>query len=100
MTYLKHTVAALAVLAMAGGALAADRTIEVDVVIVGAGAGGLTAGVAATDAGLKNVVLEKNAIVGGGGNYMEGTFFVGSALQKADIPSTIGSPSTACTTKR
>ncbi len=84
MTYLKHTVAALAVLAMADGALAADRTIEVDVVVVGAGAGGLTAGVAATDAGLKTVVLEKNAIVGGGDNYMEGTFFVGSALQKAD----------------
>lgn len=81
---LKYTVAAAAVLVMAGGALAADRTINADLVVVGAGAGGLTAGVAATDAGLKTVVLEKNAVVGGGGNYMEGTFFVGSALQKAD----------------
>lgn len=66
---LKYTVAAAAVLVMAGGALAADRTINADLVVVGAGAGGLTAGVAATDAGLKTVVLEKNAVVGGGGNY-------------------------------
>lgn len=68
----------------AGGALATDRTMNVDVVVVGAGAGGLTAGVAATDAGLKTIVLEKNAIVGGGANYMEGTFFVGSPMQVAD----------------
>lgn len=79
-----YTAAAFAVMAMAGGTLAAERTITTDVVVVGAGAGGLTAGVAATDAGLKTIVLEKNAVVGGGGNYMEGTFFVGSALQKAD----------------
>lgn len=79
-----YTAAAFAVMTMAGGVLAAERTITTDVVVVGAGAGGLTAGVAATDAGLKTIVLEKNAVVGGGGNYMEGTFFVGSALQKAD----------------
>lgn len=84
MKVFQYTLAAAAVLCMAGGALAADRNLTADVVIVGAGAGGLTAGVAATDAGLKTVVLEKNAVVGGGGNYMEGTFFVGSALQKAD----------------
>ena len=84
MKMLKHTVAAMAILTLAGGALAADRMLTTDVVVVGAGSGGLTAGVAATDAGLKTIVLEKNAVVGGGGNYMEGTFFVGSALQKAD----------------
>ena len=79
-----HTAAAAAVFCLAGGVLAADRTINADIVIVGAGAGGMTAGAAAVDHGLKTVVLEKNAIVGGGGNYMEGTFAVGSALQKAD----------------
>ena len=84
MKLLKHTVAAMAVLTLAGGALAADQMLTADVVVVGAGSGGLTAGVAATDAGLKTIVLEKNAVIGGGGNYMEGTFFVGSALQKAD----------------
>lgn len=84
MKAIKYTIAAAAVAMLAGGALAADRTINADVVVVGAGAGGLTAGVAASEQGLKTVVLEKNAIVGGGGNYMEGTFFVGSRLQLAD----------------
>ena len=68
MKVFQYTVAAAAVLSLAGGVLAADRSMTADVVIVGAGAGGLTAGVAATDAGLKTVVLEKNAVVGGGGN--------------------------------
>lgn len=80
----KFTAAAAAVLCFAGGALAADRVMDADIVIVGAGAGGMTAGAAAVDNGLKTIVLEKNAVVGGGGNYMEGTFAVGSTLQKAD----------------
>lgn len=80
----KFTAAAAAVLCFAGGALAADRVMDADIVIVGAGAGGMTAGAAAVDNGLKTIVLEKNAVVGGG-NYMEGTFAVGSTLQKADI---------------
>ena len=84
MKFFKYTAAAAAILAMAGGVLAADRTLETDVVIVGAGAGGMTAAVASLDAGFKTVVLEKNAVVGGGGNYMEGTFAVGSRMQKAD----------------
>lgn len=79
----KFTAAAAAVLCFAGGALAADRVMDADIVIVGAGAGGMTAGAAAVDNGLKTIVLEKNAVVGGG-NYMEGTFAVGSTLQKAD----------------
>lgn len=79
-----HTACALAVMTVAGGVLAADLAMDADVVIVGAGAGGLTAGVAAVDEGFKTIVLEKNAVLGGGANYMEGTFFVGSALQKAD----------------
>lgn len=39
MKFFKYTAAAAAILAMAGGVLAADRTLETDVVIVGAGAG-------------------------------------------------------------
>lgn len=80
----KFTAAAAAVLCFSGGALAADHVMDADIVIVGAGAGGMTAGAAAVDNGLKTIVLEKNAVVGGGGNYMEGTFAVGSTLQKAD----------------
>ena len=63
----KFTAAAAAVLCFAGGALAADRVMDADIVIVGAGAGGMTAGAAAVDNGLKTIVLEKNAVVGGGG---------------------------------
>lgn len=79
-----YAAAALAVMLAAGGVLAADQAMEADVVIVGAGAGGMTAAVAALDGGMKTVVLEKNAVAGGGGNYMEGTFAVGSRMQKAD----------------
>lgn len=84
MRVFKHTLMAAALMAMVGGALAADRVMNTDVVIVGAGAGGMTAAVAALDGGMKTVVLEKNGIVGGGGNYMEGSFAVGSRMQKAD----------------
>ena len=89
----KFTAAAAAVLCFSGGALAADHVMDADIVIVGAGAGGMTAGAAAVDNGLKTIVLEKNAVVGGGGNYMEGTFAVGSTLQKADILALIQSVS-------
>lgn len=84
MKLFRYTIAAAAVLTMAGGALAADRVLDTDVVIVGAGAGGMTAAVAALDGGMKTIVLEKNAVIGGGGNYMEGSFAVGSRMQKAD----------------
>lgn len=65
-------------------AFAADKTMNVDICVVGAGAGGITAGMAAVDAGFKTVILEKLAVIGGGGNYMEGTFAVGSRLQIKD----------------
>ncbi len=65
-------------------ALAADQTMNVDVCIVGAGAGGVSAGMASVDAGFKTVILEKLGVIGGGGNYMEGTFAVGSRLQLKD----------------
>ena len=63
----KFTAAAAAVLCFSGGALAADHVMDADIVIVGAGAGGMTAGAAAVENGLKTIVLEKNAVVGGGG---------------------------------
>ena len=65
-------------------ALAQNKTYDVDVAIIGAGAGGMTAGMAAVDAGLKPLILEKMSFIGGGGNYMEGTFAVGSRIQKEE----------------
>lgn len=83
-TLLKLSAAMLAVGCLSVYSFAADKTINADVVIVGAGAGGMAAGMAAVDEGLKTVILEKQPIVGGGGNYMEGTFAVGSDLQKRE----------------
>jgi fumarate reductase flavoprotein subunit len=74
----------LALACCAAFSQAADKTYNTDIAIVGGGAGGLTAGVAALDAGFKIVILEKMPTLGGSGNYMEGTFAVGSKLQKRD----------------
>ncbi|MCD8554823.1 FAD-dependent oxidoreductase [Seleniivibrio sp.] len=59
----------------------ADKVYNTDVVVIGAGAGGMTAGVAALEKGMKVIILEKMPGIGGSGNYMEGTFAVGSDMQ-------------------
>lgn len=64
-------------------ALAADQELHADVVVVGAGAGGTVAAVSAVEGGLKTVLLEKNAVPGGNGNYMEGSYAAESSVQKA-----------------
>ena len=65
--------------------LAADQVINADLVVVGAGAGGTVAAASAAEGGLKPVLLEKNAVVGGNGIYMECSYAVGSS--QAIIPS-------------
>lgn len=45
--------------------LAADTTYDVDVVVVGAGAAGLTAGISAIEEGANVLILEKQSITGG-----------------------------------
>lgn len=62
----------------------AAQTINTDVLIIGAGAGGMTAGVSALEQGLSAVIIEKMPAIGGSGNYMEGTFAVGSYMQVRD----------------
>ncbi len=58
------------------------ETYNVDVCVVGGGAGGTVAALSAVEAGLKTLVLEKNPYTGGAGNFMEGSFGIGSPLQK------------------
>ena len=60
-------IAAGATLAVVGmsPALAAQKTITTDIVVVGAGSSGLAAAVQAAEKGAKVVLLEKNPFVGG-----------------------------------
>ncbi|MCD8554774.1 FAD-dependent oxidoreductase [Seleniivibrio sp.] len=59
----------------------ADKVYNVDYVIVGGGATGLSSAVQAQQLGLKVVVMEKQAITGGTGNFAEGLFAAESSLQ-------------------
>lgn len=56
--------------------------METDVVVVGAGAAGLSAAVAASEKGANVVLLEKMAAVGGTANFAEGIFAVESRIQR------------------
>lgn len=78
---------ATASLLMASGFLsspvfAATRVMNTDLVIVGGGLSGIAAAAEATDKGLKPVVLEKLAILGGAGNFPEGSLGIGTRYQK------------------
>lgn len=59
------------------------ENMSVDVVVVGAGAAGTSAGLAAVDSGAKVLVLEKTSIPAGAGTVAGGMFTNGSSLQKA-----------------
>ncbi|MDO5530799.1 FAD-dependent oxidoreductase [Sutterella sp.] len=59
-----------------------DETVSYDVVVVGAGASGTAAAVAAAEKGVSVVVLEKAPTVGGAGKLASGLFAVESSLQK------------------
>jgi fumarate reductase flavoprotein subunit len=53
---------------------AQDTEMTTDIVVVGAGAAGLSAAVSATFSGAKVIVLEKMPFAGGSSNYAEGLF--------------------------
>lgn len=59
------------------------ETLSADVVVIGAGASGTAAALAAAERGVKVVVLEKAPAVGGAGKIASGLFAVESSLQKA-----------------
>lgn len=60
----------------------ATQFLETDLVIVGGGLAGLAAAQSAVDQGVKPIVLEKEAALGGGGNFPEGSLGVGTRYQK------------------
>jgi fumarate reductase flavoprotein subunit len=59
--------------------------LKADVGIIAAGPAGLTAAVAAAEAGASVVVCEKSSVTGGCGNMAMGPFGVESRLQKKQI---------------
>ena len=59
-----------------------DETLSADVVVVGAGASGTAAALAAAENGVKVIVLEKTPAAGGAGKLASGLFAVESSLQK------------------
>jgi fumarate reductase flavoprotein subunit len=67
------------------GAVAAEKAVnlDADVVIVGGGLSGLSAGLTAVEHGVKKVVIfEKLPGVGGAGSYPEGSLGLGTRYQK------------------
>jgi hypothetical protein len=61
-----------------------DHTLHCDVLIIGAGAGGLTAAVTAAKAGMKVIVAEKESVFGGSTAFSGGVLWVpGNAHAKA-----------------
>lgn len=70
----------------------ADENIHTDVAIVGGGLSGLSAGLTATEEGLNVVVLEKLPSLGGAGNYPEGSFGLGTKMQKESHKGTDKTP--------
>src|ERR1700683_4045992 len=69
--------------AEAADGIAWDR--EVDVVVIGAGAGGLTAAIAAREKGASVLIVEKNFDIGGRAMMSQGGLYIGGGnrLQKA-----------------
>lgn len=60
-----------------------SETIDTEILVVGAGVGGLACAVQAALNGNEVLLIEKASITGGNGNVIEGTYACGSDIQKA-----------------
>jgi fumarate reductase flavoprotein subunit len=80
MYWKRVVVSALVIMALSLPAHA-DKVINTDIAIVGAGAAGTAAGLQAVLGGGKVVMLEKQKVTGGTGNFAEGLFAAESKLQ-------------------
>ena len=62
-----------------------SRNLEADVIVIGGGASGITAAVAAAEKDASVIVLEKGSTTGGAANMGMGIFAVESKYQKAQL---------------
>jgi len=81
-TFKLFCLAAALFIALAGGSAFAEQRLQADVVVIGAGSAGLSAALTAAQGGATVILLEKDRVVGGTGNFAEGLFAVESKLQK------------------
>lgn len=73
-----------------------DQTLDCDVVVIGAGGGGMTAAVRAAEDGAKVILIEKNGEIGGDTVLNAGTLIAtGSNFQKEKLNETNDSPELA-----
>lgn len=84
MKIVRRTLIVAACLSLLGtGTVNAETIVKTaDVVIIGAGASGTSATMAAAEKGAKVILLEKQGVVGGTGNFAEGIFTANSSMQK------------------
>ena len=73
-----------------------DKTLECDVVVIGAGGGGITAAARAQEQGAKVILIEKNGQIGGDTALNAGTLIAtGSKFQREQLKETKDSPELA-----
>ncbi|WP_168205914.1 FAD-dependent oxidoreductase [Geobacter sp. FeAm09] len=84
VSFLSKTACLVAVLVATicvNGVFAAEK-YSADVVVIGAGGAGLSAALTAAQGGAKVILLEKDKMVGGTGNFAEGVFGVETEMQR------------------
>ncbi|VFS50133.1 FAD-dependent oxidoreductase [Budvicia aquatica] len=59
-----------------------EEIIQTDIIVIGGGLSGMSAGLTAAEQGAKVVIFEKLPSLGGAGVYPEGSLGVGTKLQK------------------
>lgn len=79
--FLTTTLALAAATSFTAPAFATEK-LQADLVIVGGGLSGISAAAQTAELGLKTVVLEKLSILGGAGNFPEGSLGIGTRYQK------------------
>ncbi len=82
MKFLKPVLAVAMAAAFAFPASAADKVMNTDIAIIGAGCGGMAASVAARELGAQVITLEKQGIIGGTCKFSEGIMAVESKMQR------------------
>ncbi len=61
-----------------------EKVIQTDIVVIGGGLSGMSAGLTAVQGGAKVVIFEKLPSLGGAGVYPEGSLGIGTLMQKKE----------------